>query len=88
MSEASFYFKSAVTLFRNSIEYGIQSVSELEPGLGLCCYYNLVDDLLQEAPYFISARVKSDSDSGVNWAEKKKLPRGTPCKILVFFFSW
>ena len=27
--------------------------------------------LLQETPYFFPGRVKSDSDSGVNWAEKK-----------------
>ena len=38
----------------------------------MCRFNNLVVDLLQEGPYFFAARVKSDSDSGVNWAEKKK----------------
>ena len=60
-----------VILFRISIEYGINSVYELEPRLGLCSFKNLVVDHLQEAPYFFAAQVKSGSDSGVNRAEKK-----------------
>ena len=56
-------------MFQSSISYGIQSVYELENGLGRCIFKNLVVDLLQEAPY-LSALVKADSDSGVNRAEK------------------
>ena len=65
MSEASFYFKLTATLFRSSIGYGIQYVYELESGLGLCHFKNLVDELLQEVPYFFAARVKAQSDSRV-----------------------
>ena len=36
MSEASFYFKSIVTLFWSSIGSGIQPSYKLELGLGLC----------------------------------------------------
>ena len=38
----------------------------------MCRFNNLVVDLLQEGPYFFAARVKSDSDSGVNQTEEKK----------------
>ena len=65
-------------MFQSSIGYGIQFVSELDPGLGMCRFYNLVVDLLQEAPYFFSSRVKSDSDSGVNRAEEKRATWGDP----------
>ena len=37
----------------------------------MCRFYYLVVDLLQEAPYFFAALLKSDSNSGVNQAEKK-----------------
>ena len=74
-------------MYWSSIRSGIQPGYELEPGLGLCRYYNLVVDLLQEATYFFAALLKSDSDSGVNRAEKKNLRWGTPCKILVFFLQ-
>ena len=67
-----------VTLFRIYIGSGIQHGYKLEPGIGLCRYYNLVVDLLQEATYFFAARVKYDSDSGVNRAEKKNLRGETP----------
>ena len=50
-----------------------KSVSELKLVLGLCRILNIVVDLLQEAPYFFAAWVKSESDSGVNQAEKKKI---------------
>ena len=41
------------------------------------CY--IVVDILEEAPYFFAARVKADSDSGVNWVKKKiDLHGGTP----------
>ena len=59
-------------MFRSSIEHGIQSIYKLESDLGVCSFYNLVFDLLQEAPHFFAARVKADSDSGVNWAEGEK----------------
>ena len=42
--EALFWLKSTVTLKQNSIGYGIQPVSELEPVLALCRIYNLVVD--------------------------------------------
>ena len=67
MSKDLFWFKSTVTLLRISIGSGIQPGYELEPGLGLCRYYNLVFGLLQEAPYFLTELLKSDSGSGVNW---------------------
>ena len=52
-------------------------------------FWDIVVDLLQEAPYFFAERVKSDSDSGVKRTEKEKreLHGGTPCKILVVCFS-
>ena len=64
-------------MFRSSISYGIRSVSELEPFLVLCCIYNLVVDLQQEAPYVFAAKLKTDSDSGVTWKEKNKLREET-----------
>ena len=67
-----------VTLFRSSIEYDIQSVYKLEPGLGLFNIYNLFVDLLQDAPYFFAALLKADPDSGVTRTEKKKVRGGTP----------
>ena len=73
-------------MFWSSIGYDIHSLYELESGLGLCSFNNLVVDPLQEATYFFSARVKADSDSGVDWPEKKNLRGGTPCKILVVCF--
>ena len=57
-----------VTLFRSSIEYDIQSVYKLEPGLGLCHTYNLVVDNHQKATY--SAQLKADSGSGVTRTKK------------------
>ena len=66
-----------VTLFLISIRYGIQSVSELEPLLGLCCIYNLVVELHQEATYCFSAQLKADSFYGGTWV--KKNPRGVSC---------
>ena len=67
-----------VTLFCIFIGYGISSVYELEPSFVLYRIYNLVVDLLQEAPYFFVTRVKVDSDSGVNWAEGGKATWGNP----------
>ena len=67
-----------MTLFLISIRYGIQSVSELEPLLGLCCIYNLVVELQQEAPYCFSAQLKADFDYRVTWVIKNK-PRGGTC---------
>ena len=59
----------------------MHSVSELEPGLGLCCLYNLVVDLQQEAPYFFAVQLKSDSDSGVT-RTKKQAKCGNPLEML------
>ena len=73
--------KYTVTLFRSSIGNGIQSVSELEPVLGLCHIYNLVVDLQQETPYFFAAQLKADSDSGVTRKEKKLAMWGNPLQI-------
>ena len=42
------------------------------PALVCVIFQNLVVDLRQEAPYFFAARVKDDSDYGVNRTEKKK----------------
>ena len=47
-----------VTLKRSSIIHSIQSISELEPFLGLCRTYNSVVDLQQEALYFFAAYFK------------------------------
>ena len=58
-------------MIRSSSGYGIQSVSELEPSLGLCCIQNLVIDLKQEAPYSFAAQLKSDSDYGVTRTKKR-----------------
>ena len=44
-------------------------------------FYNLFVDLLKEAPYFFSARVKADSNSGVNRAEKKSYVGEPPAKF-------
>ena len=66
-----FWFKSAVTLFRSSIGYGIQSISESEPFLGLCRIQNLVVDLHQEELYIFATKLKADSDSGVTPTKKK-----------------
>ena len=65
-------------IFPISLRYGIQSVSELEPLLGLCCIYNLVVELQQEAHYCFSAQLKADSYYGVTWVKKNK-PRGGTC---------
>ena len=69
--ETLLQFKLVVTLIRGSKGCGIQSVSELEPVLGLCRCQNLVFDLQQEAPYFFAAQLKSDYDYGVTRTEKK-----------------
>ena len=39
----------------------------------MCRIYNLVADLQQEAPRFLTAKFKADSDSGVTWTIKNKL---------------
>ena len=41
-------------------------------------------DILQEAPYFFVSRVKSDSDSGVNRAEKKGYVGEPLANVLLF----
>ena len=66
------------SLFQSSIRYGIQSVSELKPVLGLFRIYNLVVDLQQEASYFFAVQLKADSDSGVTRNEKKTSYVGKP----------
>ena len=78
MNKDLLWFKATVTLFWSSIRYSMHSVSELEPGLGLCCLYNLVVDLQQEAPYLFSAQLKADSDSGVTRTKKKQATWGNP----------
>ena len=78
MSKASFYFKLTVTLLRIFIGSCIQSGYKLEPGLGLCSFKNLVVVLLEGAPYFSSAIIKADCDSGVKRAEGKKAKWGNP----------
>ena len=65
-------------MFRSSIGSGIQPGYELEPGLGLCRFYNLVVDLLQDESYFFAALLKADSDSGVNRVEREKTTWGNP----------
>ena len=75
------------TLCWSYIGSSIQPGYELEPSIGLCRYYNLVFDLLQEAPYFFAARLKADSNPSVTRTEKKNLRGVTPCKILVVPFS-
>ena len=70
-------------MFRSSIEYGIQYIYKLGSGIGLCHIYNLVVDLLQETPYFFAARLKADSDSGVNRTQKKAT-WGNPLQLFCF----
>ena len=84
MKKDLFLFKLKVTLFWSSIGYGIHSVYKLEPGLGLCHFNNLVVDLLEEAPYLFSAQVKADSDSGVDWVDKKSYMGETISKFWLF----
>ena len=75
-------------MFQSYIGHGIQYVSELEPGLGLCLIYNLVVEFQQKAPYFFAVQLKADSDSGVTRKKKQAKWGGTPCKIVVAYFSW
>ena len=46
----------------------------------MCHIYNLVVDLLQEAPYFFEVRVKAESDFRMNRADKKRAMWGNPLK--------
>ena len=87
MSKDLVWFKSTVTLLRISIGSGIQPGYKLEPVLVLCCCYNLVVDLLQEAPYLFSTLLKSDSDSEVKRAEGKKDTWGNPLKTFGCFLQ-
>ena len=74
--EALLYFKLAVTLFRSSIRYGIQSISDFKTYHGLCRIQNLVVDLQREAPYYFASQLQPDPDSEETHMKQKQATWG------------